>query len=324
MESVTDPTEVSFDPVLVVQNIALAILLILLIAFPAEMFNAALLEHYEEIQRWPLLRRLEGLRQSLSGLPSGIVLTTFAVGAAVLYSLLSPDFGWNRASLVLVLGMLVALLVISVLYDVVRASYLRRRFGVPSRLRAQAIGFGVGLVLVLASRLAEFLPGYVYGVFTALVFSRKPSDRQDGEGLAFSSVLLGLAALAGWFAWVPVKDAATEPGANIVFLVLDAALACLWVAGLCFIVFGLAPIRWFYGEQVKKWNRVGWWVIYVIGMLLFVHTLLHPTRGFVGKSPDANLAQVLALFVGFAIFSVLFWGYFRYRHLWRRPRVGAP
>jgi hypothetical protein len=324
VESITDPTDVSFNRTLVVQNIALAALLILLIAFPAELFNATLLAHYEEIQEWPVLRRLRGVRAALSGLPTGAILGAFSVVGAVVYSLLSPDFGWNRASLVLALGMLVALLVVSLVYDVVRGSYMQRRLGYPSRLRAQAMGLAVGLLLVLASRLADFLPGYLYGVFTALVFVRTPSDREDGEGLAFSSVLLGVLALAAWFAWVPVKEAATEPGANVVVLVLDASLACLWVAGLGAIVFGLAPIRFFYGEQVKKWSRPIWWVIYVVGMLLFVHTLLHPVRGFYGKTDDANLAKVLALFIAFAVFSVLFWAYYRYRHLWRRPRVSAP
>ncbi len=324
VESVAAPTDVSFNGILVVQNLVLAALLILLIAFPAEMFNSTLLTHYEEIQNWRLLRGFRGVRAWLSALPSGAVLGAFAVGGSVLYSLLSPDFGWNRASLVLVLGMLVALLVVSVSYDVIRASYMRRRFGYPSRLRAQAMGLAVGMLLVLASRLGDFLPGYLYGVFTALVFARTPSDRQDGEGLAFSSVLLGVFALGAWFAWVPVRDAATEPGANLAVLVLDAALACLWVAGLGAIVFGLAPIRFFYGEQVKRWSTWGWWAIYGIGMLLFVHTLLHPARGFYGKTEDTNLGKVLAIFISFAIFSILFWGYYRYRHLWRRSKAVVP
>ena len=96
------------------------------------------------------------------------------------------------------------------------------------------------------------------------------------------------------------------------------------MAGLGAIVFGLAPIRFFYGDQVKKWSRTIWWLIYVVGMLLFVHTLLHPVRGFYGKTDGANLAKVLALFISFAVFSVLFWGYYRYRHLWRRSRSVAP
>ena len=45
--------------------------------------------------------------------------------------------------------------------------------------------------------------------------------------------------------------------------------------------------------------------------------MLHPEQGYYGSSKDASLVSVLILFIGFGLFSVLFWGYFRYRHIWR-------
>ena len=319
VRSVMAPGDVSFDIALVARSALLAALLVLLVAFPAELFNSTLLANYEEISGWFGGERLAAARETLQRLPGGLVLAGFAAAGAILYSQLSPDFGLDRASLALLLGMFVTLVVVSLIYDQARAWYLRRRFGVGSRLRAQVTGLLAGMVLVLFSRLANFLPGYVYGVFTALVFTRgDPDERQDGEGLTVASWVLLAVGMVAWFVWSPVRDAAAEDSAGFGVLVLDAALASLWVAAVAAIVFGLAPIRYFYGEQVKAWNRMVWWALYGLGMLVFVHAVMDPDRGFYGKSDEASLSSILALFVAFGAFSTLFWAYFRYRHLWRR------
>lgn len=319
VRSVPDPTEVSTDPIFIAQNILLALLLILLIAFPADMFNATLLAHYEEITGWfGAGKWLDRSRQRMTKLPSALILGSFAGLSAAIYGFLSPDFGLNQTSFVLFAGMFVTMIVVSVIYDVFRSVYLKRRFGIESRLRSQATGLVMASIMVFASRMANFLPGYLYGVFTALIFTKKnPNEKQDGEGLAVATIVLGLVALLAWFAWIPVKELATADNPSLFYLILDAALASLWVAGLGVIVFGLAPLKFFYGETVKAWSNWGWRIIYGTGMVLFVHTVLHPTRGFYGKSNQTTLTAVLTLFIGFGIFSLLFWGYFRYRHLWR-------
>ena len=325
VESVRDPTEISFSLRLLGENSLLAILLVLLVAFPAEMFNATLLEHYDEISGWFRASWIESLRGWLARLPTAAILASFAGAGALLYGQLSPDFGFNRASLALLLGMFACLLVVSLVYDVARAGYLRARFGVPSRLRAQVIGLLVGAILVFFSRAANFLPGYLYGLFTALAFQSSINRDDDGRGLAWASVWLGAAGLLAWFAWIPVEEEASEEGANLAVLAVDAMLPSLWVAALGAIVFGLVPLRFFYGEVVRAWSSWRWLLIYVVGTFFFVHVLLHPDRGFYGNSEDVSVFSVLALFIAFAAFSLAFWGYFRLRPLWRgSPPTSAP
>jgi hypothetical protein len=75
-----------------------------------------------------------------------------------------------------------------------------------------------------------------------------------------------------------------------------------------------------YGQKVVAWSKAGWFAIYATGMLLFVHTLLHPGMGLYGSSSEASLVSVLLLFLTFGAFSLLFWAYFRFR----RHRGGQP
>ena len=321
VSSVPRASDVSLAPVLLATSALLAVLLIILVGFPADMFNATLLENYEEISGWFNWSWLNHFRGWVSGLPAGVVIPTFAAAGAVLYSLLESHFGFDKASLAFMLGLFLSFLIVSLVYDFGGARYIKRHFDVPSTVRAQMVGLVVGLILVLLSRLAGFHPGYIYGVFTALVFRSALSDKEDGKALAVVSVWLGLIAVASWLIWIPVQAMAVEPGASFLVLALDALLADLWVIGLGFIVFGLAPLRFFYGEKVKEWSFRGWLAIYGIGMFAFVHALLLPEEGFYEHSAEASIRSVLVLFIGFAFFSLTFWGYFRYRHLWRKTKA---
>ena len=55
---------------------------------------------------------------------------------------------------------------------------------------------------------------------------------------------------------------------------------------------------------------------YGITLLAFVHILLRPSTGYVSNTSVSPPYVVIGLFVGFAVFSFAFWGYFRFR----RPR----
>jgi hypothetical protein len=311
--SVSGPSEVSTTLKDIGVSALLALLLVLLIVFPADLFNSTLMANYKEIHTWFKFPRWHQFTSHFRRVPTHVSVLVFASIGALINSQLSPDFGLNRGSAALILGILCTLLTCSLVYDLARATYLKKRFNAPSKLRTHAHGLGISALMVVLSRLSHFLPGYLYGIFTGLVPMRKISDEQDGEGLTFASITFLLLALGGWLAWEPVKAAASVDGAGFDVLVLDAYLASLWVSALGAIVFGLIPLRYMYGEQVKKWSTPGWALIYGLGMALFVHTVLHPERGFYGRSDEVSFMSVLLLFGGFGLFSVAFWAYFRYR-----------
>lgn len=321
VKSIPDPSQLSTSPRVILTSLAIAVLLVLLIAFPADMFNSTLQSNYDEIAGWFKIGKTKQLTEALRKLPTPISVGGFAIVGALLNSQLSPGFGWNQASLALLIGMIITIIIAVLVYDLSRAIYLRHRYKVPSKLRVHVLGLFAGGFFVLFSRLSNFLPGYFYGLFTGLVYGNDPADEQDGEGLAISATMLLVLAAIGWFSWIPVKAAAVTPGAGLPILILDATLASLWVSALSAIVFALIPLRFMYGEQVKKWSKKGWTIIYGLGMSLFVYTLIHPGQGFYGTSDKTNFRAVLSLFLGFGLFSLLFWGYFRYRPLWQGKKL---
>jgi hypothetical protein len=299
------------------QNVLLALLILLLIAFPSDLFNSTLLANYDEVRGWFGFHRFDRFSAQLRRLPSSVTLLGFAVLGALVMSQMSTNFGLNKGSLALALGLFVAFLTFSAVYDVARGMYMRRRFGDINKLAAHPVGLMIGILFVLVSRLAHFAPGYIYGLFTALRFQQAPDEKAEGRGLALASVAIGVLGFLAWLLWGPIHTAAAKPGVGFGTLWADATLSTLWIISLGAIAFGLAPMRFMYGESVKKWSVNGWRFIWGLGLFVFVTTVLHPEEGFYGSSTKTSLASILAIFIAFGVFSVVFWGYFRYRHLWR-------
>ncbi|MEA2588356.1 MAG: hypothetical protein QOH66_1283, partial [Actinomycetota bacterium] len=94
----------------------------------------------------------------------------------------------------------------------------------------------------------------------------------------------------------------------------DACLAAIFVAGLTTLVFSLIPLRFLEGTKVTRWSRKAWVALFAAGLFAFVHILLQqPSSGYVGHTQSNQKWVVIALFVGFGLFSVAFWAYFRFR-----------
>ncbi len=171
----------------------------------------------------------------------------------------------------------------------------------------------VAAVCVLVSRLTHFQPGYLYGVLGGAVFIAALDRRGEGRAEVTASVVaLGLA-LVAWVVFEPVAHAATKPSAGYPTLALDSLLACLFIGGLEGMLFGLVPLRFLPGARIKNWSWVAWAVLTAVVVYLFVHVLLMPESGYLGRSTAASVTTTIVLFVAFGVASALFWGYFRWR-----------
>ena len=94
--SVPEPGQVSTRLRTVLSSFLLTAGLVLLIVFPADLFNATLDANYDEVRSWFGLgpKSSEGVRP----LHQAPALTGFIAFGGVLYGFLSPDFGLNRSA----------------------------------------------------------------------------------------------------------------------------------------------------------------------------------------------------------------------------------
>jgi hypothetical protein len=303
----------------------LALLFLLLAAFPGQLFNKTLEENYEEVVGWFSRggRWAERARDALQRFwkrRSGVI--SFVVLSGLLYGFLDPAFGPTLESFALLGGILVGLAVIIATFELPVAFLQRQTNRDRGRIRVQPLTIGVAVVCVLLSRIADFQPGYLYGLVAGFAFLKPMSRRDEGRAAALTAFWMLVVALVAWLLLPSIEAAAA--GSPLLSLAVGAALATIFVGGLEGLLFELVPLRFLRGEKLFAWRRPLWAALFVIAAFLVAHILLTSSSGYLGDTRTSPLISAVVLFVGFGIVSVAFWGYFRFRPNRPEPTARGP
>jgi hypothetical protein len=317
---------------------------VVFVAFPAALFNSTLEENYAEvtgavarIRRWfgrlfgglfaavgsrirrappaavPASRGFQ-LDEAFWRSPPGIL--AFLLVSALLYGLLDPTFGFSVESLATVLGLAAGLG--AMLLAFAMPTFIGgRRIGASVHVRALPGTLLVALGCVIISRIADFQPGYLYGLVIGFIFSRELAKADAGRIDAFAAGTALALSIVSWLLLPGVREGASE-GAFTAIL-LEPAFATVVVAGLEAAAISMLPIRFMPGERVRSWNQRVWMALLGIAALGFFHILVNPSSGYLADSARSSLVTVVLLLAVFGGGSVLFWAYFRYR-----PKRGTP
>lgn len=305
--SVPPPSKVSTEPLVIAQSLALAGLIVLLMPFPAQLFNSTLETHYATVRRWFRLDALQRAAGRVSGFWDNLVgILVFVLLSALIYALLDPSVGLDARGAATIVGLAIGIVLTTVMASAPSLIDALRNHG-KWRLRALPATLIVGLACVLISRLTGFLPGYLYGVILGFVFARELSRAEQGRANGFAAAALLAMAL---FAWLLLVLIGPEPS-GIVATIAATTLSTLLVAGLEAVVFGLLPFRFLPGEPLHATNKVFWAALLLVGAFCFFHIVINPASGYLSSSARTPFFTIVALFVAFALVSVAFWAYFR-------------
>ncbi len=319
-QSLIRPSQVDLSLGALGTSALLVALLILLIGFPAELFNKTWEENDTRIRaaldRW-LPGRHPGGPGTLKATPrSGqaaraMTFITFTGLMALVYGFIEPDFDpISEEGLVLVVGLLTALIVVTLVYEFTEILDARRRYGAHGPMRVYPATMMFGIITVAASRMLAFTPGYMYGFVAGA--DVKVDDEDGGPPLALAAAVLIFATVLAWIAWIPIDRTLEQGNLSLPLLIVDAVLVGIVVAGVEGIAFGFAPLRFLDGARVRTWNAWLWFALYFTGIFALVHVLMHPENGLAETASDADIIAMFVLFIGFGLFSVSFWAYFRY------------
>jgi carboxypeptidase family protein len=292
-----------------------AVIFLLLVAFPAELFNSTLDEHYEDVKAWfgPLGRVADSAGRIAKTLPSWVGFAIFAFVGALIGCLLDPKIALDQASVALFAGLLVSFVAITLCFGTIERRYMRRSHGDAGRLQVLPGTLVVAAVSVLVSRLAGYQPGYLYGIIAGFVFAHELRRNEEGRISATASLVLLGGSIVAWIIWTPIGHMAAHANPNIVTLLLDSILAAMFIAGIQSLVFGLLPLRFLEGESIFEWRRLAWLAIYAITLFAFIHVLLHPGVAYDQSHSGHAFAVSIVLFAAFGALSIAFWAYFRAR-----------
>jgi hypothetical protein len=304
----------TFDATTLMRSALLALLFLLLAAFPGQLVNKTWEENQEEISGWFARggAAVAGIRNALSAFwTHWIGVLVFLLLSALLYGFLSPSFGPTGESIATLVGILLGLLVVIAAFELPMAAAYRRLRRDRGDLKVVPLTIFIAIFCVIASRIADFQPGYLYGLVVGFVFATSLEPHQEARTNVVTALVMLAIALGAWLL-LPIADAtlASQP---LLDIAVSAGLATIFVAGLEGLLFELVPMRFLRGESVYQWRRAVWATLFATSAFLFAWILLEPTVGYLGSTRVSPLMPAIMLFVGFGIFSLLFWAYFRFR-----------
>jgi hypothetical protein len=237
----------------------------------------------------------------------------FVLLTALLYAFLDPTFGFSLDSLATFTGLAMGLFVVLLAYGV-PLLILSRRDGFTLTVRALPATLFIGLLCVLVSRIADFQPGYLYGLIVGFFFAHGVERRLEGRAEAVAAGTSLLAALIAWIVLAFLRGSGSQPG-DLFPVVLEAAMVTVVVAGLENAVFAMLPLRFMPGAAVYAWDRRVWVALLALGLFGFAHVLLNPAEGagYLADTTRTSFFTLILLLAVFGVSSVLFWAYFRFR-----------
>ncbi|MDQ2825561.1 MAG: hypothetical protein M3Y04_01120, partial [Actinomycetota bacterium] len=319
--SLAEPGQVSTNLARIATSAAVAAGFLLLFAFPFQLFNSTVEDNYDEIRGW--FRLPARAVETVASAGRNVAFFVLTLLTAIVIGFLSPDFGLNRSSLVLVVGYSLALLVMSVGFSLPADIAIHRQTGEWGKLEFLPGTLLVSIVMVALSRLMHFQPGYFYGALAGLAFRSSLSPGTQGRLTTANWLFALFLSVGAWFLRIPVSHAAAQTHASTLWIGLEACLALIFLWGIEGLAVAMLPMRFLDGSEVIDWSRAVWALLMFLGLFTTIHVLLSPTSGYVGHTNGQVAIGVVTLFVIFGAISVGLWAYFRFRSQGLQPRQGT-
>jgi hypothetical protein len=304
------PTELHLDAEHLAEGGLLALILVALLYLPVTIFNKATEKNHEAITAWLARPRAAlasvGALLPFSGHPLGTLIAGVLASTA-LFAFIEPGFPSEEGSVQYLIGMLLGFVIVSTIFFSTWIVVLRKlepdstghwRIFLPYIVLA-------GLLVVMA-RLAHFLPGVVLGTVAEYEPVKRLSVRTAGIRVAITYGVLILVGLVAWFAWIPVSHAAAEHGASSTIT---------FVTSLESVAFGLIPMTFLDGNDLFRWRKWLWGLLWGASLLWFAVVIMQPALSTYGHHTPGEAIWLGLMFAGLMIAALATWGLLRLREV---------
>jgi hypothetical protein len=299
-ESIATFADLWANPVVVGVAAVVALVLLLFVAFPAELLNATIAEQYDRAAE-NRGRRTPGwwtaFRAGIDRLPvvSGTILILIA---AVIFGFVDPRFGFDIVSLRVVLACAIATFILVLLASLIAGGISRRAWDITPSIELRPLGLVLAVVGVVASRLLDFLPGIMIGMLAGLVLlGSAPATARLRVTIVRAMVIWGIA-VAAWFGYSLFVGGLA--GSSFAGNLVIETLVAVTTEGLTALLVGMLPLRFLEGSIVFRASKRSWAVLYFTIALTWVVVVL-PMNFVALRGPIWQWAIVA---VAFALLAV--------------------
>lgn len=300
------------NPVLLAGAFGFALLVMLLLAIPAELLTSTLASSEHRLGAG--YRRAQAVFSTLAERFAAVVRSSAVrIGAmiaamAVIFSFADPEYGFDLVSLRLTASIALSLFVLYYLGARLTQIIVYRVWGMPGAIEALPTALLLAVVGVVVARVIDFAPGFLIGLaigFSVLV------ETNARDRMRVALVTLGVTFAIALGAWLAYSAVSSIPGAteSVLGVFTIDTLVGVTAEGLTGLIIVLLPLTFFDGHAIWQQSKKIWVAAYLVAVTAFAAVVL--PASFDEFSAVNELVVWLIPVVIFGVIAFSLWAWLR-------------
>ena len=270
-ESIRPFWETLNSPVAIGSAILAGLVFLVFAAFPAEVLTAAIKDRYRFMQRRGGIRSPRRLAQATAWFSTRPIVggVTLLATASLITGFADPAFGFDLASLRLLIACFIAGLTVSYGANLITSRIMNRRWSLPTSISLRPYTLIITVIGVVLSRVLDFSPGFLFGLMLGLSFPVGTTAALRSRARVLrTGIVLGIAVIA-WVAYSFVRAGLTSVEPSFATALLRDSLAALSTAGLTGMLIAMLPFLLLDGHDLWNHSKRVWAGIYAAVVMVF-------------------------------------------------------
>ncbi len=286
----------------------LALSILLLVAFPAELLNSTLASNTRRIGGWyaAVAAWVERATEWFVAVTRmrAIAAAVLVVTTSLIFGFIDPHYGFDPVSLRMTFSLAIGLFIVTYVSAWISGAIIGRLWDIPTRISLQPAALVFAVLGVIVARLLEFSPGFLIGLVIGLdLLTRVGAPHRVRATLTNIGVIVGLAVLA-WIGF-SIMTAVVSGEPTVVGLLISDALVATTSEGLTAALAALMPLGYLQGHEIFRHSKRLWAATFAGVAALFALIVL-PTAG-AGPGDAADIGFWILVMVVFSAVTLALW-----------------
>jgi hypothetical protein len=295
-------------PLLAIAAGGIALAILLLVAFPAELLNSTLASNSRRLGRWyaAIENRVERATEWFAAVTRtrALAAAVLVVLTALIFGFVDPEYGFDAVSVRMTLSLAIGLFIVTYGASWISGVIIQRVWSIPTRVSLQPAALVFAVVGVIVARLLEFSPGFLIGLVIGLdLLTRVGAPHRVRATLTNIGVIVGLALLA--WAGFSIMAALSSGDPTVVGLLVSDALVATTAEGLTAALAALMPLGFLQGHEIFRRSKPLWAAVFAGVAALFALIVLPTAAGEQGEVADIGFWMLVMVI--FAIVALSLW-----------------
>lgn len=307
-DSIPTIQRVLSEPWVAAASGGLALAILLLVAFPAELLNSTLSRNTGRLGRWVVA--LEDRADRVTEWFARISRTR-ALAAAVLvgvtsliFGFVDPQYGLDPVSARSTLSLAIGLFAITYVAAWITGAIASRVWKVETKISLEPVALLFAIVGVIVARLLEFSPGFLIGLVIGLDLVSRVGSAVRARVVVLNTGVVVALALGAWVGYSALTAASTSESGWFELLIHDALVATT-AEGLTAALASLLPLGFLAGHDVFRHSKPLWGGTFIVVAALFALIVLPTAQGATASVEDMTFWIIVM--AGFAVVTLAIW-----------------